>query len=173
MSDVQGIVCGRLPAEHPLHGERIDPPLTTAGPPALWVHSTSPNGASLAAKLGSNYSFHDHYNTEYGPQSVQRYVHEFRPSPELPTPHWTVCVAGYCGEDEADVQAVKTERFDRLPTGRHTILGTVNHWREQLADLSAAYKTRNIVVQTFGGKYDIERQVGSFARIAEAARSLS
>jgi luciferase family oxidoreductase group 1 len=173
VTDVQGILCGRLPSQHPLRGERIDPPLTTAGPPALWVHSTSPNGASLAAKLGSHYSFHDHYNAEYGPRSVRRYVDEFRPSPELAAPHWSVCVAGYCGEDEADVQAAKTERFDGLPTGRHTILGTIDHWREQLAALSDAYETRDIVVQTLGGKYDLEHQVGSLARIAEAARSLS
>jgi luciferase family oxidoreductase group 1 len=170
--EVQRLLSGRLPPDHPLVGYRIDPPLTVAGPPALWVHSTSPEGARLAASIGCHYAFHDHFNRRVGPASVRQYIDEFRASPELERPVWATCVTGYCAENDADARRVQARMLRGVPVENPVIVGTMNYWRDQLAGLSQAYQSAEFIVQTFGGKYDLEEQVDSFARIAEVARSL-
>jgi luciferase family oxidoreductase group 1 len=173
VTEVQRLVTGRLASSHPLANESIDPPLPTAGPPALWVHSTSAEGARLAARLGAHYSFHHHYNPTAGAEAVRLYEETFVASPELSAPHWTVCVAGYCGEDDADVEDVVARHYSGLPAGRHLVQGGMDVWGEALAAIADVYRTREIVVQTLGGAYDLARQIASFARVAEAARGVS
>lgn len=170
--EVQRLLSGRLPPDHPLAGYRIDPPLTVAGPPALWVHSTSSEGARLAARVGCHYAFHDHFNRKAGPASVQRYIDEFQASPGLEGPVWAICLKGYCAENDADARRVLARLIEGMPPENAVIVGTMSYWRDQLAELARAYQSIEFILQTFGGKYDLEQQVDSFARIAEVARSL-
>ncbi len=171
--EVQRLLTGRIPPDHPLAGHRVDPPLTGAGPPALWVHSTSPEGARLAASIGCHYAFHDHFNRKVGPTSVQHYLAEFRASPELERPIWAICVAGYCAENDADARRVSARMLAGMPEGRSLVVGTMTYWRDQLAELSRVYQSSQFILQTFAGRYDLEQQVDSLARIAEVARSLA
>jgi alkanesulfonate monooxygenase SsuD/methylene tetrahydromethanopterin reductase-like flavin-dependent oxidoreductase (luciferase family) len=173
VAEVQRIVTGRFPAGHPLADEWIDPPLTSAGPPPIWVMSTSLNGAQLAARLGVHCSFHDYHRPDVGPEAMRRYVEEFRPSEELAQPSWNVCVAGLCVEREDEVleSSIRT-LYPSYGEGRHLIFGTIDHWRRELAAVARAYRTEEIIVQSLWGTYNLEEQVASYERIAHAAKTL-
>ncbi len=173
VAEVQRIVAGRLLPGHPLADEWIDPPLTPAGPPPIWVMSTSVNGARLAAKLGVHCSFHDYHRPADGPEAMRRYAEEFEPSPELARPSWNVCVAGLCVAKEEEVLETSIRLlYPSYGEGRHLIFGTVDHWRRELAAVMRAYRTDEVIVQSMWGTYNLEEQVASFERIAHAARTL-
>jgi luciferase family oxidoreductase group 1 len=170
--EVQRLLCGQLPPDHPLAGVHIDPPLIKAGPPPLWVHSTSANGAQLAASIGSSYAFHDYYDHAAGPASAQQYAETFCPSPELERPVWAVCVAGFCAANDAEAREIREQKFGREPPGRRPIIGTMSYWRDQLGEIVQAYRTGEVIIQSLWRQYDVEQQVDSLARIAEVAQSL-
>jgi len=171
--ELQRLLCGRLPAEHPLAAHRIDPSLTDAGPPPLWVHSTSSEGARVAAQMGAHYGFLDCFARAAGPAAVQCYRDEFRPSRELQQPSWAVCVGGFCAEDEREAAAARARFAAMRAAGRILIIGTASHWRDELGTLMRSYQTGDFIIQTVGGDYDVEAQVRSLARIADVARSLA
>lgn len=173
VADVQALLCGRPPLSPFVPDALVEPPLTDAGPPQMWVLSTSPSGAELAAKLGSHYSFHDHYNPRQGPDAVKQYVAEFRPSPEVAEPSWNVCIAGYCAESAEEAKRIERSWFATSDAGRRQFVGTRDEWRLWLREIAESYGTPEVIVQTLFGVYDAEQQLASFARIAEVARTLA
>ncbi len=167
VAELQRLLTGRLPEDHPLYGRRIDPPLTRKGPPPIWVMSTSASGARTAATLGTHYCFHDYYAPLVGPSSIAAYRDEFRPSPEVGAPACNVCVFGYCGNDAVETVG-KLASEDRA-IGRRVFVGTQTEWVGFLREVTETYQTNEVIVQTLFGDYDLKRQVASFARIADAA----
>jgi luciferase family oxidoreductase group 1 len=171
VAEVGRLLFGRIPPEHPLAGVAIDPPAASPGAVALWVHSTSQDGARLAARVGSCYGFLHEFDPVGGPAAARRYVGEFQPSAELEHPVVAVCVGGYCGADEADARRIGARLCANI-SAEQAIVGNRHYWCDRLGAIAEAYGTAEIVIKTMPRSYDLDRQSDSLARIAEAARTL-
>ena len=80
-ADLHGFVTGRLPADHPLHGNPIG--LQTSGPP-IWHLGVGMESARLAARFGTGFCFSLHHAPPEIDASapIAEYRRQFQPSPE-------------------------------------------------------------------------------------------
>lgn len=170
--ELQGILGERLPTSHPLAQVRLQPAPSMAGPPPFWVHSSSSDGAHIAAQLGAHYGFLELRDPHAGPAAIEHYRERFRPSPELQSPAWAVCVAGYCADGDRDLGRARLRFATELPANRGYIAGTAAQWRDELGALIERYPTREVIIQTPAGGFNVAELAGSYARIAAVARSL-
>jgi len=68
--------------------------------PNLWLLTSSGGSAQFAAHFGMGLSFAQFINPEGGPDTVEFYRHNFKPSAELAEPKVNVGIFAFCSEDE-------------------------------------------------------------------------
>ena len=81
------------------HGRVLAVPVT-AGVPEQWILSSSGGSGAIAARFGMGLAVAKFINGFVTPDVVENYRKQFRPSPELQTPHALLSVAVLCGETE-------------------------------------------------------------------------
>lgn len=79
--------------------------------PNLWILTSSGGSAQFAAHFGMALSFAHFINPEGGPDVVEFYRHNFKPSPERQSPEVNMGIFAFCSEDEEKIQQWITE-FD-------------------------------------------------------------
>lgn len=72
--------------------------------PEMWLLTSSGGSAQFAAHLGMGLSFAQFINPEGGPDTVEFYRHNFRPSAELQQPKTNVGIFAFASDDEQKVQ---------------------------------------------------------------------
>ena len=82
--------------------------------PELWMLSSSGGGSQLAAYFGTALSFAQFINPFGGPEAVERYRTNFRPSEALAEPYAQVGIFAFCSEDEQKVRRWQIEMDARI-----------------------------------------------------------
>ncbi|MGI4863411.1 MAG: LLM class flavin-dependent oxidoreductase [Janthinobacterium lividum] len=82
--------------------------------PALWLLSSSGQSGLFAAQLGMAFSFAQFINPSGGPQAVQAYRAQFRPSAELAAPVANVAIFVLCADTEEKALALQKATFLQL-----------------------------------------------------------
>lgn len=72
--------------------------------PEMWLLTSSGGSAQFAAHLGMALSFAQFINPEGGPDTMEFYRHNFRPSAELSAPKTNVGIFAFVSEDEQKVR---------------------------------------------------------------------
>ncbi|MBB82223.1 MAG: LLM class flavin-dependent oxidoreductase [Deltaproteobacteria bacterium] len=107
VEDLIGYLGDSLPVEHPFHTLRAGPP--TEHVPQVWLLGSGVDSARLAAARGLPFSFaHFFGNSAQGPDIVDLYRREFRPSAQLAEPRAHVAVQVMCAQttEEAEWHAL-------------------------------------------------------------------
>ncbi len=87
-----------MPETEPVFAHPIAPVM-----PEMWLLSSSGGTAEFAARLGLGLSFAQFINPEGGADTVDFYLHNFKPSDELSTPKVKVSVFAFCSENPDEV----------------------------------------------------------------------
>ena len=102
-----------LPGDHPFAAIRAHP--MGASHPQVWMLGSSDYGAQLAAHFGLPYAFAYFFSDGRGVEEALRlYRGNYRPSPEHPAPHATICVWALAADTEREARE---------------LLRTREHWR--------------------------------------------
>jgi luciferase family oxidoreductase group 1 len=103
VNDLIGYLSDGLPAEHPFSALRAGP--KTKGIPEVWLLGSGIDSAILAAHRGLPFSFaHFFGNSGRGPEIVEHYRREFRPSEECAVPKTHVAVQVMCADSMEEAQ---------------------------------------------------------------------
>ncbi|HEY9006186.1 LLM class flavin-dependent oxidoreductase [Ohtaekwangia sp.] len=89
--------------------------------PELWMLTSSGESAYIAAHFGMALSFAHFINPIGGPEAIQAYREQFKPSDQLQEPQASVGIFVFCGETEekaAQVQAVMDYRLLSIEKGK-------------------------------------------------------
>lgn len=168
---LQRIVAARPTGSDGIRPDDIEPVfLEQFTPPPLWVLSTSGSGASLAARIGARYSFHDYYRPTEGRDAVRRYQDEFKPSPELAEPEWNVCIDAFIAENESEARQIRrSSRATEVPGSRY-FAGTPEQFKDHLAEMAFQYESAEVILSTLHAAYDVPMQLRSFELAHQAVR---
>lgn len=111
LSELQGLLTGRLSPEHPLAGQKV----LGEGPP-LWVLGISAETARWAARQGTGFCFSLHHAPELdGAALVAEYRRCFVPSPEFEEPEAIVVASMVCAPTRAEALEIqRTHRFGEV-----------------------------------------------------------
>jgi luciferase family oxidoreductase group 1 len=89
--------------------------------PALWMLTSSGESAYIAAHFGMALSFAQFINPAGGPEAIQAYKQQFKPSAQLKEPQTSVGIFVYCGDTEEKAnrtQAVMDYRLLSIERGK-------------------------------------------------------
>ncbi|MEK6711035.1 MAG: LLM class flavin-dependent oxidoreductase [Nitrospinota bacterium] len=100
VSDLLGFLAQGLPEKHPFARLRAMPEVPTA--PEFWMLGSSDESAMMAAHFGQPFSFAHFINQYGGPQVMQMYRANFRPSKSLAAPLGSIGVFVMCAETEEE-----------------------------------------------------------------------
>jgi luciferase family oxidoreductase group 1 len=187
-------LAGRLPADHPYKGVRLQPEVATA--PEIWLLGSSDYSGALAAQLGMPFSFAHFINPRGGDEVTRSYRESFRAGHEN-QPRTMVCTFAICGEDDADAerlaQAIDLRRLHMalnvdapVPTAeeaaRHqyqpeereyvmgqrsrAVIGGPQRVRRELEAMARRYGADEVMVLTITGDYASRMQ--SYERLVGA-----
>ena len=78
--------------------------------PEVWLLGSSDQSGMLAAYLGCGFSFAHFINDQGGPQVMESYRRQFRPSPGLAAPLGNIGVFALVADTEAEAQRLATSR---------------------------------------------------------------
>lgn len=172
VEEVRWYLTDSVPAGQPLHGLPIEPSIDPQlGPPSMWVLSTSAAGASLAARIGACYSYHDYF-ARNGAECIRRYIDEFRPTPEVPKPTWNVCIDAFVADDEALARKCRMVPSQPDPEVCRFFAGSPRQFDDYLGATADTYQTKNIVFSTLRGKFEVAHQLRSLELSRDSARRL-
>jgi luciferase family oxidoreductase group 1 len=194
ISDLLGFLRGDLPQGHPFRGIRAMPD----GPsmPELWLLGSSDEGAALAARFGTAFSFAHFINDEGGAEVTRAYAARFRPG-VLEAPRASVAAFALAADTEGEALRLAKSRdlwITRLYTGRpgpfpsveeaetypytehelaivhyarrRTIAGAPEQVRDRLLALADAYGAVELVIVTI--THDFKARLRSYQLLAEA-----
>lgn len=82
--------------------------------PMIWMLTSSGSSASLAAHFGAGLSFAQFINPVGGPEAVEHYRANFKPSDTFPEPQANVGIFAFCSEDPEKVRQWQQEFDYRL-----------------------------------------------------------
>ncbi|MEM9175566.1 MAG: LLM class flavin-dependent oxidoreductase [Myxococcota bacterium] len=119
VADLIGYLGDSLPEDHPFHTLRAGPP--TEHVPEVWLLGSGVDSARLAAARGLPFSFaHFFGNAAQGPEVVDLYRREFRPSAALSEPRAHVAVQVLCADttEEAEWHA-RSMKVGRIQMARN------------------------------------------------------
>jgi luciferase family oxidoreductase group 1 len=119
VADVIAFLRDDVPPGHPFRGIRAMPASPTM--PAVWLLGSSDESATVAALLGTAFSFAHFINADSGAEVTRAYVRQFRASPWLAAPRASVAVFAVCADSEAEAVRLAQSRdlfIVRLYTGR-------------------------------------------------------
>jgi luciferase family oxidoreductase group 1 len=108
ISDLLGYLENRLPPNHPFQRIRVMPAGDTQ--PEIWLLGSSDQSAIFAAYFGCAFSFAHFITAEGGPEVMETYRRQFRPSERLAAPLGSIGVFVICGETEAEAQHLAASR---------------------------------------------------------------
>jgi luciferase family oxidoreductase group 1 len=108
ISDLLGFIENRLPPDHPFHRIRVMPAGDTQ--PEIWLLGSSDQSAILAAYFGCAFSFAHFISAEGGPEVMDAYRRQFRPSERLAAPLGSIGVFVICAETEAEARRLAASR---------------------------------------------------------------
>jgi luciferase family oxidoreductase group 1 len=108
ISDLLGFLENRLPADHPFHRIRVMPAGDTQ--PEIWLLGSSDQSAIFAAYFGCAFSFAHFITADGGPEIMEAYRRQFRPSERLAAPLGSVGVFVICAETEAEARRLAASR---------------------------------------------------------------
>ncbi|HTZ76972.1 MAG TPA: LLM class flavin-dependent oxidoreductase [Stellaceae bacterium] len=108
VQDLLGYLGRGLPAEHPFARIRVTP--EPAAPPEVWLLGSSDQSAMVAAYLGCAFSFAHFITDQGGPQVMEAYRRQFRPSPSLAAPLGSIGVFVLVADTDAEAQRLATSR---------------------------------------------------------------
>jgi luciferase family oxidoreductase group 1 len=108
VQDLLGYLGNGLPAEHPFSRVRVTP--EPAALPEVWLLGSSDQSGMLAAYLGCGFSFAHFINDQGGPQVMESYRRQFRPSPGLAAPLGNIGVFALVADTEAEAQRLAKSR---------------------------------------------------------------
>lgn len=108
IGDLIGFLTNALPADHPFAGVRAMPDGEAA--PELWLLGSSGPSAAYAAHFGCAFSFAHFITERMGPEIMQAYRENFRPSDTLPAPRGSIGVFVLCADTEAEAQRLAASR---------------------------------------------------------------
>lgn len=119
VADVLAFLHDRLPPSHPHAGVRAMPVGPTA--PEVWLLGSSHVSATIAAHLGTGFSFAHFIAGDGGAEVSRAYRGAFRPSPWLAAPAVSIAAFAVCAPTEAEAVRLARSRdlfLLRLVTGR-------------------------------------------------------
>lgn len=93
--------------------------------PELWMLTSSGESAYIAAHFGMALSFAQFINPLGGPDALETYRNQFKPSPALPEPKCSVGIFMFCSESEEKVveaQAMMDYRLLSIEQGKRDAL---------------------------------------------------
>jgi luciferase family oxidoreductase group 1 len=108
VQDLLGYLGNGLPAEHPFSRVRVTP--EPAALPEVWLLGSSDQSGMLAAYLGCGFSFAHFINDQGGPQVMESYRRQFRPSPGLAAPLGNIGVFALVADTEEEAQRLAKSR---------------------------------------------------------------
>ena len=108
LQDLIGFLSDTLPADHPFHGVHAEP--RGEGAPELWLLGSSDQSAAYAAHFGLPFAFANFIADEAGPQIMQAYRRNFRPSSACPVPRCAVGAFVICAENDAEADRLAASR---------------------------------------------------------------
>src|SRR5579884_2482692 len=122
-----------------------DPPPSPLGVPSpdVWLLGSGLASARLAAERGVAFSLSLFFQQWVGPQVLERYRADFRPSRGLDQPRANIAVAGACAETRAEALRIlaRYRNAFMLPT----VVGSPEECAEQLFELACWYRTDEII----------------------------
>ena len=83
-------------------------------PPEFWLLTSSGGSAQFAAVFGMSLALAYFISPEGGPDIVEFYKHNFKPSAHLQKPYVTVAIFAFCSEDQSEIDDWITEFDYRL-----------------------------------------------------------
>jgi len=119
IADLLAFVHDQVPPGHPFEGVRAMPTGPTA--PEVWLLGSSDESGTLAAHVGTAFSFAHFINSEGGALVTRAYREHFRPSPWLAEPRASIAVFVVCADTEPEARRLARSRdlfIARLYTGR-------------------------------------------------------
>jgi luciferase family oxidoreductase group 1 len=108
IADLLAYLRDELPAGHPFAGIHAQPRGVTM--PELWLLGSSDQSAAYAAYFGCAFSFAHFITDQGGPQVMEAYRRQFRPSVVRSTPEGSIGVFVLCAEAEAEAQRLASSR---------------------------------------------------------------
>lgn len=108
IADVIGYLEHTIPSEHPFSRIRLMPDGETL--PDIWILGSSDQSAIFAAYFGRAFSFAHFITDEGGPQIMETYRAQFRPSSGLAAPQASIGVFVICAESEKRAQYLAVSR---------------------------------------------------------------
>src|SRR5262249_11500487 len=119
VADLVAFVNDTLSDDHRHRGVRAMPTGPTA--PEIWLLGSSDESATIAAGLGTAFSFAHFINADGGAEVTRAYARLFRPSAVLETPRASAAVFVVCADTDTEARRLARSRelfLLRLYTGR-------------------------------------------------------
>jgi alkanesulfonate monooxygenase SsuD/methylene tetrahydromethanopterin reductase-like flavin-dependent oxidoreductase (luciferase family) len=163
--DLHGFVTGRLPADHPLHGNLID--LQAGGPP-IWHLGVGMESARLAARYGTGFCFSLHHAPAEidGGAPIEEYRRRFQPSPEMPEPAVIAVVSCLCAPTEAEARRYEQERAGAPDLLAPTIVGSPEQCAEAFDHICRRLQVAEIMVLDLLGSRHFDARLEMYALLA-------
>jgi len=108
IADLIGFLENRMPEDHPFRRIHVMPAGETQ--PELWLLGSSDQSAIFAAYFGLSFSFAHFITPEGGPEVMEAYRRQFRPSERLAAPLGNIGVFVICADTEAEAQYLAKSR---------------------------------------------------------------
>jgi luciferase family oxidoreductase group 1 len=118
VADLQALINDTEPVTRGMEGARAFP--LVEQPPEMWMLGSSEDSAGFAADAGLPYSFAYFINPSIRTDIFTLYRQQFRPGPNLESPHTSLCVFTVCAEIEEEAWRLSRSRdlwFVRLLQG--------------------------------------------------------
>jgi len=97
-----------IPADHPFSRIQLTPDGDSL--PEIWILGSSEQSAIFAAYFGRAFSFAQFITDEGGPEIMDSYRRQFRPSPRLAQPLGNIGVFVVCADTEAEARHLAASR---------------------------------------------------------------
>ncbi len=112
--ELLGFLDGDLPADSPFRGRVRALPTSVGEPPPVWLLSSSPDSASFAAHFGLPLAWAHFFSPANGPEIVEAYKQQYRPSERFPEPIVAIAAGVICGDtEEAAAEAASSVQLWR------------------------------------------------------------
>jgi luciferase family oxidoreductase group 1 len=194
VTDLVGLIDGKLPSDHLASGIVLQPQISTR--PQLWLLGSSDFGGHLAARLGMRFAFAHFINAHLGHHIGKAYQDVFQSGHEA-KPYLAAAVFAICADTEEEAQRLEkavdlrrvqmayglnlpmpsvsqaaTQQYgerERLVIEREkarSVVGTPEIVAERLLELKARFNADELIILTVAGSYGA--RLRSYELLAEA-----
>jgi luciferase family oxidoreductase group 1 len=147
LSELHGLLTGRLAENHPLYKRTL--PLES-GPP-MWVLGGSLNSARWAARSGTGFciSLHHLPDSATAPVLSEEYYRGFVASPEFEEPSLIVVVSMICAVSDRSARLFQNrslQESSKAPLAKPTIMGSAENCAERLGAVARSCTVDEIMI---------------------------